>query len=180
MDRKQQLITAAAKIIQEEGMQKLTMEYLAQKVGVTKGGVLYHFDSKAQLLAQMNEWMLAQFEESIERFGQSLTGSCRFTRAYASATLEQIDDPENALLAALFISSHEDEESNKIWQRASASWQQRFKQERQENTEALALQLLCDGIWFAIMHEPGHLESIKKQTKEIVRRACRSLGGEEN
>ena len=42
MNKKQELLQHAATIIQEEGMQKLTMDYLAKKANITKGGVLYH------------------------------------------------------------------------------------------------------------------------------------------
>ena len=47
LSKKEELLTNAAKIINEEGIQKLTMQYLAEKSGITKGGVLYHFEIKS-------------------------------------------------------------------------------------------------------------------------------------
>ena len=82
MNKKQELLQHAATIIQEEGMQKLTMDYLAKKANITKGGVLYHFNNKDTLIQKMNEMAIADFEQSIEHHISKLSGNYVFTRAY--------------------------------------------------------------------------------------------------
>src|SRR5690625_1077765 len=62
MSKKEQLLLNAAKIIFEEGIQKLTIDYLAERSNITKAGVFYHFDDKASLLLQMNEMAITHFE----------------------------------------------------------------------------------------------------------------------
>jgi len=46
MNKKEELLINAAQIIYEEGIQKLTIDYLAKITNITKGGVLYHFEVK--------------------------------------------------------------------------------------------------------------------------------------
>jgi len=75
MDKKIQLLLNTAHIIAEEGMQKLTMDYVAKKSNLTKGGVLYHFDSKDTLLVQMNEYVIEQFNEVLEKHLDKLSGA---------------------------------------------------------------------------------------------------------
>ncbi|OIK15771.1 hypothetical protein BIV60_08455 [Bacillus sp. MUM 116] len=95
------------------------MDYLAKKSGITKGGVLYHFESKGTLLLKMNEMVIQEFEEKIERHKSNLTGPYLFTRAYALATADYLNEPEIALLPAVFISSYEDKKSKELWEAVS-------------------------------------------------------------
>lgn len=111
MSGKSELLENAAKIIYEEGIQKLTMDYLAKKSGITKGGVLYHFESKGNLLLEMNKMVIEKFEEKMNYYEAKLSGNVIFTRAYALATLHFLNNPETALLPAVFISALEDEKN---------------------------------------------------------------------
>ena len=47
---KQEIITAAAHIIQSEGYDMLTMSSLAQALDVRKASLYYHFDGKEKLI----------------------------------------------------------------------------------------------------------------------------------
>lgn len=42
-DKKKRLLAAASEIVEEEGVVKLTLEAVAQRAGMSKGGLLYHF-----------------------------------------------------------------------------------------------------------------------------------------
>lgn len=179
MGKKQELLTAAAKIIQEDGIQKLTMDYLAKKVGITKGGVLYHFESKGILLQKMNEMAIEELERKIEHHRSILTGSCRFTRAYAMATLDYLQDTGNAQLTAVFISSHEDKVGFELWKKASQTWEDKFVLDQGNPDKVLMLRLICDGIWFSIMYDYANVDEIKEQMKKIVLQNCHALNQEE-
>ena len=111
MKKKDQLLINAARIVNEEGIQKLTMSYLAEASEITKGGILYHFENKAELLYKMNEKVINEFEDSIRGYKGNLTGPYQYTRAYALATMDYLTEIENILLPAVFISSHEDKRS---------------------------------------------------------------------
>ncbi|EAE2866200.1 TetR family transcriptional regulator, partial [Listeria monocytogenes] len=53
--KKNNLLTAASEIVKEEGVVKLTLEAVAQRAGVSKGGLLYHYPSKEALIKGMVE-----------------------------------------------------------------------------------------------------------------------------
>src|SRR5699024_5137314 len=143
MNKKEELLIHAAQIIYEEGMHKLTFNHLARKSNITKGGVLYHFESKSNLLHQMNEMAVKKFEDILDCYTSKLTGPSLFTRAYAYATLELFENPETALLPAVFISSLEDKTSFEVWKNVSKDWECRFLNDSGNYIENLKLKLIC-------------------------------------
>ncbi|SIR80680.1 transcriptional regulator, TetR family [Janthinobacterium sp. TND4EL3] len=55
---KQRLIDVAAEIVSTQGVQALTLEGVAAAAGVTKGGLIYHFKTKDDLLEAVVKAML--------------------------------------------------------------------------------------------------------------------------
>ncbi len=173
MNKKEELLTNAAKIINEEGIQKFTMDYLAKKSGITKGGVLYHFESKEKLLLEMNKMVIEIYEENIAYYQSQLSGSYLFTRAYALSTLYFLNNTENILLPAVFISSHEDKQSQKLWQSVIDKWDRAFDQDQGDLDKILELRMICDGIWFSIMY--NYENNLKSRMEQIVQQYCNAM-----
>ncbi|GGK29159.1 TetR/AcrR family transcriptional regulator [Salinarimonas ramus] len=59
------ILRAAQEIAQEVGPASVSLEAVAAKAGVSKGGLLYHFPSKAALLRGLVEHQLARFEAAL-------------------------------------------------------------------------------------------------------------------
>jgi AcrR family transcriptional regulator len=57
------LLDAAAELISRHGVQDLTLEGVAAAAGVTKGGLIYHFKTKDDLLGALVERMVEQIDE---------------------------------------------------------------------------------------------------------------------
>ncbi|ARW11624.1 TetR/AcrR family transcriptional regulator [Acetobacter ascendens] len=62
---KSNLLDAAAEILIHESAQKLTLSLVAQKAGVSKGGLLHHFPSKEKLLDGLFHRELNLFRDEI-------------------------------------------------------------------------------------------------------------------
>lgn len=170
MSKKQLLLQTAAQMIREDGISQLSLERLATKAGITKAGVLYHFDNKANLLRQMNEFAIETFEKRIT--AHLSDGPYPFTRAYALATLDDVDHGDMDLVA-VFISSQEDATSESIWSDVSTGWDKRFAVDGPDQDAILKLRLLCDGFWFAVLY--GYSESFKDRAATLIREACDEL-----
>ncbi|WP_113929013.1 TetR/AcrR family transcriptional regulator [Bacillus sp. P14.5] len=170
MRQKQLLLRTAAHIIQTEGIQQLSMEHLAKRAGITKGGVLYHFESKANLLRQMNGMALDEFENRIAHHQAGMDGPYPFTRAYALATLDYSEG--DADLIAVFISSQEDA-SGTLWNDAAKRWDEQFATDGPDADRVLELRLLCDGFWFALTY--GYSETFKERAVRLIRQKCDAL-----
>lgn len=66
---KNQILEAASEIVRLEGALALTLDAVAARAGVSKGGLLYHFSSKDALVKGLLEYHLNQFEQALESSG---------------------------------------------------------------------------------------------------------------
>lgn len=178
MKKKDQLLINAARIVNEEGIQKLTMSYLAEASEITKGGILYHFENKEELLYKMNEKVINEFEDSIRGYKANLTGPYQYTRAYALATMDYLTEIENILLPAVFISSHEDKRSKAYWEDTIKRWDEAFENDQGDQNKILELRMICDGIWFTLTYNISI--EYKEKMETVVRNYIQSLEKEVN
>lgn len=87
-DTRSQLLDAAEAIVAQEGARNLTLDAVAARSGISKGGLLYHFRSKEDLAAAMIERSIAWFDDALVEAGADDNGDRgRFTRAYIKASL---------------------------------------------------------------------------------------------
>ncbi len=56
-------------IVHEEGVEKLTLEAVAKKAGISKGGLLYHFPTKDELILGMVEQLSSNFVAEFHKRG---------------------------------------------------------------------------------------------------------------
>src|SRR3954463_2370414 len=60
------LLDAAAAVVKRDGAQALTLDAVAAEAKVSKGGLLYHFKTKRDLVQAMIERWLGEFQGEIE------------------------------------------------------------------------------------------------------------------
>lgn len=63
------ILDSAEAVVRQEGGARLTLDAVAEKAGVSKGGVLYHFPSKEALVEAM---LSRQLERNLERQATTL------------------------------------------------------------------------------------------------------------
>jgi len=83
------LLDSAAKICAEHGVGALTLQAVADAAGVTKGGLLHHFESRQELLEALFADLLDALDADIDaRMARDPVAHGSFTRAYVDATLD--------------------------------------------------------------------------------------------
>ena len=111
---------------------------MAAQAGVSKGGLLYHFGSKRELLdALVGRW-LDEFQADIDAAGPGFLAG--YVRASDGAKAE-----EAGLLAALIA----DPEVLTVVRERYAAWQDRVVTEGGDPVEATVARLAADGLWLA-------------------------------
>ena len=73
------LLDAASTVVQRDGAQALTLDAVAAEAEVSKGGLLYHFKSKRDLVEGMVDRWLAEFQREIDE------ADADFVRGYVKA-----------------------------------------------------------------------------------------------
>ncbi|MEZ5558938.1 MAG: TetR/AcrR family transcriptional regulator [Pseudomonadales bacterium] len=98
--RRGEILAAAARIVQECGAAHLTIDAVAERAGVSKGGVLYHFPSKQALLEGMLGRLLEQLQAREAAFREAHSG-----------------EPD-ALLASFIVAEHDQPPAERAMSRA--------------------------------------------------------------
>ncbi|WP_348272905.1 TetR/AcrR family transcriptional regulator [Mesorhizobium sp. YR577] len=105
MNSRQKILAAAAELAGEVGPGHLSLDAVAQRAGVSKGGLLYNFPSKAKLLEALVEQHLSEFNTALEAKEKQWEGRPNsLGSAYLElfvTDLEQRQPPPSGLLAAM-------------------------------------------------------------------------------
>ncbi len=83
------VLVAAAEIVVREGASKLTLDAVAERCGLSKGGILHHFATKDSLIAAMIADVVTRFEADLQRNMQGETGPGSFARAFLRACVDR-------------------------------------------------------------------------------------------
>ncbi len=74
--RRPELLAAATDYVFEHGLADLTMRPLAEELGITHRGLLHHFGSKEQLVAEILHELRERDRQRIAEVGGRLTATC--------------------------------------------------------------------------------------------------------
>jgi AcrR family transcriptional regulator len=145
-DTRAALLDAAAAVLRRSGARGLTLNAVAADAGVSKGGLLYHFPSKAALLDALVDGWNEAFEASADE--QAGAGPGGWTRGYLQASLgggSFSPETEAGLLAAL---AEESARLDTVRTRFQA-WQQRLADDGVDPAVAALVRAAADGLWLA-------------------------------
>lgn len=139
-DTKNKLLNAAGAVVRRDGPQALTLDAVAAEAGVSKGGLLYHYGTKQELIEALVARWLSEFQRDID------AADPHFTRGYvrASDPAGEIAD-ELGLLAALVA----DPGVLRTVRERYAIWQDRVEREGSDPVDATVARLAADGLWLA-------------------------------
>ncbi len=147
---RERILLAAQQVVLTDGVAHLTLEAAAERAGLSKGGVLYHFKTRNDLVTAMVERVASRFDLGVE--------ACRLRRpdepyicAYLDEGLAETTHPETvheervgaALIAA--IAAHP--ELLAPLREAFAGWQRQIEADAPDPVVATVARLAADGLW---------------------------------
>lgn len=148
-DTRARLLDAAADVVRHDGARALTLDAVAAQAGVSKGGLLYHFPSKHELLVAIVDQWSARFEQAVATRDD---GSPRgWLRAYVRATAEDSgSEPERLLGHGLIAAVVEDPELLALLRSHFERWHgQAVAALDGDETTAALVRIAVDGLWWA-------------------------------
>lgn len=102
---RQKILSAAGEVTRDVGPAHLSLDAVAHRAGVSKGGLLYHFPSKAKLLEALVEQHLCEFDIALSEKDRDLQGAPNsLLAAYLEifmTDLQQCEPPPSGILAAM-------------------------------------------------------------------------------
>jgi AcrR family transcriptional regulator len=139
-DTKDRLLNAAGAVVRRDGAQALTLDAVAAEAGVSKGGLLYHFGTKRELIEALVDRWLAEFQEDIDAAGPG------FVRGYVLASDPDGKHADELGMLAAFAA--DPSVLGKARERY-AIWQDRVEREGSDPVDATVARLAADGLWLA-------------------------------
>lgn len=165
--RREQLLNAAARLILEKGAGYLTLDAVCAAAHVSKGGLLYHFDSKSALLEALVDDLTAQLEREVdEQLCSDAVDGIAGARAYlrAIAHMGELPRAQQLCKALTFICAAHPEYVDRI--RGRVSVRSRLCWTQQMSLEELHLRLLADGLWLADIY--GSYQITPQRRVELI------------
>lgn len=172
---KPELLETAYRIVQRDGVAKLTLDAVAQEAGVSKGGVLYHFPSKNALVSEMVLGLNERFEADLETaFAQESDTPGRWLRAFVRASAWEGERGEDSLTvqtgAALMAAAGNDPALLTALREKWDIWQAKAVQSGVDPATATVIRLAADGLWltdlFGLASPTGTLRG------DVIKRLC--------
>jgi AcrR family transcriptional regulator len=143
------LLDVAGELVTESGVMALTLDAVAKRAGVSKGGLLHHFPSKHALLMAMVEDISSRFMAHVaEQARDDPDAHGRTARAYVRTV---IDEPDSEIrrwgaLSAAFMS---DPSLLKDWRARLTELRAVDRTEAADPVSLMVARLAADGLWLA-------------------------------
>lgn len=128
-NNRMRILEAVIAIIERDGLTAVTFDAVAAETGITRGGLIYHFRSRDELVTATHEFQAERWRLQIEELAARrtngdlqlayiLSGGAGATRADIVLMLDSVHSPEHARLwsevrgkAAPAVPTHDDQKS---------------------------------------------------------------------
>ena len=151
-DRRNELLDAAEQVLSRGGPQALTLQAVADEAGVSKGGLLYHFANKSELVRGLVERLVNDTNSNYAHWDDGEPGS--YTRAYIASTTHHLTaaDADRVLRrwSVILAASTEPEMQGPIAD-AFETWMWPAPGVDRYPARAQIARLAADGLWWNAM-----------------------------
>lgn len=146
--RRDELLDAAEVLLCDQGSDALTLAAVAERAGVSKGGLLYHFNTKEALIKAMAERLIEEFDQII-----AAQPGDTYTKRYVTATTAAIRDGRLRRWAVVTSASGSLTLLTPL-REAMARWHSEGMENEPDPTTAQVVRLACEGLWDVASHDP--------------------------
>lgn len=102
---REKILAAAADVAREAGPGSVSLEAVASRAGVSKGGLLYNFPTKARLMQALVEHYLAEFQTSLT---EAQAGGEGLLAAFVKRAADECEEKKPASASWIFSAIAED------------------------------------------------------------------------
>ncbi|HIC7211292.1 TetR/AcrR family transcriptional regulator [Burkholderia stabilis] len=145
-ETKRKIFDASRKILQDKGILGLTLAEAASVAGISKGGLLYHFSSKSELLAGLLHFEAITFERAVTEAAQADGQPGAWTRAYIIASSAQA--LQGRSLSAVIGSLLLEPGLLPVYATHAARWAELLGRDQLPERTAHIIRFAVEGLWF--------------------------------
>jgi AcrR family transcriptional regulator len=161
---RERILDAAAELVRELGAARLTLDAVAERAELSKGGLLYNFPSKDALLLAMLERIIeaahAEKEQQLRQFEGQPNAHARASIETSLRIREKIRGIDNGILAA---SAENPKLLDSIRDAIAVEWSELKKNSDDPDSAALAW-LAIEGLGSLEMHDLSPLTAADRKS----------------
>ena len=169
------IVDAALTLVRLNGASRLTLDEAAKAAGLSKGGVLYHFKTKDDLIRAMLQRLIDQCDElHLHHYENEAPGPYRWARTVVKTAFDPcgpVNDPINSALLAVIAS-----DLNLITplKEAYAKWNERLLSDSPDPWRATLICMAMDGYLFErilnlIPADDPSLDQIRQRALDLLK-----------
>ncbi len=171
---KSRILDCAERVVLRDGVARLTLDAVAAEAGLSKGGVLYNFPTKEDLIRGMIARMIDEFEAEMTRLeAEDPEPRGRSLRAFVGASFPEQDSPSvrhckvaACLLAAVLVNSVILDPVRDHYRRV----QERLLRDGVDPATVQIIRLATDGLWLCdLFAMPGPAGEARR---EVLQKLC--------
>ena len=160
------LLDAFETLLVSAGSRAATLDAVAAEAQVSKGGLLYHFHSKDELVDGMLERLCAQGEADVATMRTAPKGPVEY---YLTTSVDSGSDFDRALIAAARIAQTDTRASQALGD-LREGWFEVLLQHLDDEALARTIQLIGDGLYFddtTGLNEKNALKHVRDVLKRL-------------
>ncbi|WP_413204445.1 TetR/AcrR family transcriptional regulator [Rhodospirillum sp. A1_3_36] len=151
-DTRDRIVEAAMHIVRERGPSRLTLDEAARVAHVSKGGVLYHFKSKDELIREMVHRMIDRCDTlSKTYFDQEGESPYRWNRALVQTAFDSRSPGNDPVGAAILAAATLNPALMEPLREKFAEWEERIIEGSPDPDLAILVDLALDGLFMKRM-----------------------------
>lgn len=141
------ILDAAVRVTEREGITALTLEATAEEAGLTKGGLLYHFRTREDLLLAIQCHLVQGWEERlVVELGKPWAEATPLERGAAYVHVMMREETRHADLAFM-VEAESNPELARIWDELMERWVPTPHSLDPRRLDLFLARLAADGLW---------------------------------
>ncbi len=142
------ILQAANRVVLRDGSNALTLDAVSKEAGISKGGLLYHYNTKEALISAMIEALISGADESMQAMqAEDPNRKGSWARAYIN-TCRQSDEADQ-ISAAMIPAAASDPNLLEPLRRTYETWQKKLDNDLGNTSRSTLIRLALDGLWLA-------------------------------
>ncbi|OUZ12852.1 hypothetical protein BHE97_00360 [Aeromicrobium sp. PE09-221] len=172
VSKREHILDTGLVLIEREGLAGLTFEALAAESGVTKGGLLYHFPSREDLIEAIHRHVAERWSAAVGAAAGDREAAQLDDRERVEAYLRSTTEATRAELL-LMLEAADNRSLHRIWQDVLDRWAPSAASSADDaSVRRLIVQLAADGLW---LHAATGGEPLSAELRARVDRELTSL-----
>lgn len=172
------ILDAVVRILERDGVKAVTFDAVAAETGLTRGGLIYHFPSRDDLMLETHKHVAAQWLAELRRFAADDAPAQARHAAYAQVNVRDATRAELLLM----LESASDERLTELWGSIVDHWAPPYPAEGDDvaMTRFLA-RLAADGLWaHAAVAGRSLPPDVKRRVGQAIVQMIQTTGSDED